>query len=231
MTFELGEAIFSIQMLDIIRKVYDQETNLFFEKRLWRAEVVHLCGVDEVGRGPLAGPVLACAAIFDKAFFHPDVTDSKLLSVKKRQVLEKILTMEALEWKVGLATAQEIDFLNIRQATFLAMRRAINSLGIKPDYALIDGENLPNGICLSSGIIKGDQRSFTIAAASIIAKESRDRLMAKIGEEFPVYKFQKNKGYGTKEHIEAILNHGPSPYHRKTFLAKLSGRMGYKTIK
>lgn len=225
MTFELGEAIFSIQMSDIIKKVNHQGPNQFFEKRLWRAGVVHICGVDEVGRGPLAGPVMACAAIFDRTFFHPEIQDSKLLSVRKREVLGKILTAEALEWNIGLATAQEIDLLNIRQATFLAMRRAINSLSIRPDYALIDGENLPDGICLSSGIIKGDQKSFTIAAASIIAKVSRDRLMVRIGKEFPAYRFHKNKGYGTREHIEAIINHGPCPYHRKTFLTKLSGRI------
>jgi len=212
-------------MSDIIRKLNNQGTNLLFENRLWQAGVVHVCGVDEVGRGPLAGPVMACAVIFEREFFHSDVTDSKLLSVKKRQILEKILTGEALEWKIGLATAAEIDYLNIRQATFLAMRRAINALSIQPDYALIDGENLPNGKCLSSGIIKGDQRSFSIASASIIAKETRDRLMARIGEDYPVYGFQKNKGYGTQEHIKAILNHGPSPYHRKTFLTKLSGKL------
>jgi ribonuclease HII len=129
-----------------------------------------------------------------------------------------------LEWKIGLATPNEIDVLNIRQATFLAMRRAINALRIRPDYALVDGEGLQYGICSSSGIIRGDQRSFTIAAASIIAKETRDRLMTNLSQIHPAYRFEKNKGYGTKEHIEAILTEGVSPYHRSTFLRKLYGK-------
>jgi ribonuclease HII len=211
-------------MSDNIRKVNDQRTNLHFEERLWQAGVVHICGVDEVGRGSLAGPVMACAVIFEQGFYHSEVVDSKLLSAKKRQLLEKILINAALDWKIGLSTAKEIDFLNIRQATFLAMRRAINALRVRPDYALIDGENLQNGTCPSLGIIKGDQKSFTIAAASIIAKETRDRLMKKSALSHTAYKFEKNKGYGTKEHIEAILSQGVSPYHRESFLTKLLGK-------
>jgi len=207
---------------DIIRKLNDKRTNLLFEERLWKAGIVNICGVDEVGRGSLAGPVMACAVVFEKGFFHSEVVDSKLVSAKKRQVLEKILTSGALEWKIGIATPDEIDLLNIRQATFLAMRRAINSLRVIPDYALIDGECLPNSICPSSGIVKGDQKSFTIASASIIAKETRDRLMKEKGRTYPAYKFEKNKGYGTKQHVDAILTHGLSPYHRITFLKKLS---------
>ena len=174
-------------MLDIIRKQNDHTTNLLFEERLWKAGIVNICGVDEVGRGPLAGPVMACAVIFEKGYFHPEVTDSKQISAKKRQNLEKILINNALEWKIGLATPHEIDLLNIRQATFLAMRRAISALRVIPDYALIDGESLPDCICPSLGIIKGDQKSFTIAAASIIAKETRDRLMIEIGRAHPAY--------------------------------------------
>ena len=208
-------------MSDIIKKLNDQRTNLLFEERLWKAGIVNICGVDEVGRGSLAGPVMACAVIFEQGFFHSDVVDSKLVSAKKRQELEKILINGVLEWKIGLATPGEIDLLNIRQATFLAMRRAINALRVMPDYALIDGESLPNSICPSSGIVKGDQKSFTIAAASIIAKETRDRLMIETGQTHQAYKFEKNKGYGTKEHIEAILTQGVSPYHRTTFLKKL----------
>jgi len=209
-------------MSDFIRKENYRGTNLLFEERLWQAGIVHICGIDEVGRGPLAGPVLACAVIFKRDYFNSQVTDSKLVSAKKRQMLEKILISEALDWKVGLATTQEIDFLNIRQATFLAMRRAINALKIKPDYALIDGENFHVGICPSSGIKKGDQKSFTIAAASIIAKQTRDRLMIELSQSYPVYKFEKNKGYGTQEHIDAIKTQGVSPYHRDTFLKKVT---------
>ena len=219
-----GTVFFIYQMSYIVRKENYQGTNLLFEERLWQAGIVHVCGVDEVGRGSLAGPVMACAVIFKKGYFNSEVVDSKLISAKKRQILEKILTGGALDWKIGLATAKEIDSLNIRQATFLAMRRAINALNIRPDYALIDGENLHNGICLSSGITRGDLKSFTIAAASIIAKETRDRLMIEISQSHPVYRFEKNKGYGTQEHIEAIMTQGVSPYHRNTFLKKLLGK-------
>jgi ribonuclease HII len=209
-------------MSDGIKKELYQGTNLIIEKRLWQAGLHHVCGVDEVGRGSLAGPVMACAVIFEKGYFKSDVVDSKMISSKKRNILEKVLVSEAMEWKVGLATEKEIDYLNIRQATFLAMRRAINALKIIPDYALVDGERLPNGICPSSGIIKGDQKSFTIAAASIIAKERRDALMIEKSQIYPAYRFEKNKGYGTKEHIEAILSEGDSSFHRETFLKKLS---------
>ena len=212
---------FAIWMSDIFKEINDQRANLLFEKRLWQAGIVHICGVDEVGRGSLAGPVMACAVIFKKDFFHSEVVDSKLISAKKRHRLEQILINGALEWQIGLATPNEIDVFNIRQATFLAMRRAMNALRIRPDYALIDGEDLQCGICSSCGIIKGDQRSFTIAAASIIAKETRDRLMTNISQIHPAYRFEKNKGYGTKEHIEAIKTEGVSPHHRSTFLKKL----------
>jgi ribonuclease HII len=165
---------------------------------------------------------MACAVIFEKDYFRSDVVDSKLISSKRRRILEMILVSEAIDWKIGIATANEIDYLNIRQATFLAMRRAINSLKISPDFALVDGERLPNGICPSTGIIKGDRVSFTIAAASIIAKEQRDALMIEKSRTYPEYRFEKNKGYGTKEHIEAILSNGDSSFHRETFLKKLS---------
>lgn len=211
-------------MSESIIKKPREKANLIFEKRLWQAGLHHVCGVDEVGRGSLAGPVLACAVIFKRGFIHPDVIDSKLLSAKKRNILEQILVNEATEWKVGLATAREIDYLNIRQATFLAMRRAISALNISPDYLLVDGEKIPNGICPSSGIIKGDQKSFTIAAASIIAKQRRDTLMIEKSLIYPAYCFEKNKGYGTQEHIEAIVSEGGTSFHRETFLKKLIGK-------
>jgi len=208
-------------MSENIKKVKPIKPDLLFEEKLWGAGFIHICGVDEVGRGPLARAVMACAVVFKKGFSHPEVVDSKLISAKKRQKLEKILRNAALDWKIGLATAKEIDSINIRQATFLAMRRAIDALQIRPDYVIVDGEHLHYGICPSTGIIKGDQKSFTIAAASIIAKETRDKYMVKLGLNYPAYGFERNKGYGTKEHIKAILTEGMSPYHRETFLKKI----------
>jgi ribonuclease HII len=202
--------------------VIKDHTNLRFEERLWQTGINSVCGVDEVGRGSLAGPVMACAVIFRKGYFNTEVQDSKKISAEKRTDLEIILTSSAVEWKIGLASAQEIDYLNIREATFLAMRRAINALKVQPDFALVDGEKLPNSICPSLGIIKGDQISFTIASASIIAKQRRDALMIKNNEVYPNYRFDKNKGYGTQEHIEAILKNGDSQFHRKTFIKKLA---------
>ena len=208
-------------MPDIIKGQQIQRTSLHYEERLWKAGIVHVCGLDEVGRGSLAGPVMACAVIFERNFYHSDVTDSKLITAKKREVLEHLLIREAIDWQVGYATPEEIDYLNIRQATFLAMRRAMGALKVKPDYALVDGESLPRGICPSSGIFKGDRKSFTIAAASIIAKQYRDALMIEKSSRYPEYRFDKNKGYGTEEHIEAIVLNGESAFHRKTFLKKL----------
>ena len=195
--------------------------NLVYEQRLWHAGINKVCGVDEVGRGALAGPVVACAVIFQRNYYHPEVLDSKLLTWQKRRYLREILCEEALDWSIGSATPKEIDCFNIRQATFMAMRRAINALNIKPDYALIDGESIRTGICESQGIIKGDNKSFTIAAASIIAKDIRDDYMAKISKSYKRFKFEKNKGYGTKEHIQVIKNTGICEYHRRTFLRKI----------
>jgi ribonuclease HII len=205
-----------------LTKNLDQRTSLNLENKLWNAGIIHICGIDEVGRGSIAGPVTACAAIFNQGFFHPEVTDSKLLSSNKRRELKKILCKEAVDWRIGFASVEEIDFFNIRQATFLAMRRAIGTLTIRPDYALIDGEGIDNGACISEGIIKGDKISFTMAAASIIAKVIRDDYMKKIGETYPAYKFERNKGYGTKEHIKAIITEGICEHHRRTFLSKIN---------
>lgn len=197
------------------------KTNLDYEEILWRAGIVHICGIDEVGRGPVAGPVTACAVIFKKGYYHPEVIDSKLLNKEKRLKLSSILCQQAVEWQVGAASVEEIDRINIRQATFLAMRRAINRLRNRPDYALIDGEGIEMAACASQGIIKGDNKSFTIAAASIIAKEIRDKYMVKLGSIYPVYKFEKNMGYGTEEHIRAIKKYGICQYHRRTFLKRI----------
>jgi ribonuclease HII len=194
---------------------------LTIEKQLWNRGIALIAGIDEVGRGPLAGPVFACAAVFEKNFFLADVQDSKKISSQKREGLAPVLQKNALSWAIGTASVIEIDQINIRQATFLAMRRALASLSVQPDYLLIDGENLPAAPYDSMGVIQGDQRSFTIAAASIIAKVERDKLMIRLDKEYPDYKFAKNKGYGTAEHIRALKMLGPSPYHRQTFLTKI----------
>lgn len=193
------------------------------ENQLWQNGFVSIAGVDEVGRGPLAGPVYACAVIFPRGFYLPGVDDSKKIPEQKRDALAEELKTNALAWSIGIAGQQEIDSINIRQATFTAMRRALAQLKIRPDYILIDGENVPGLAVPSEGIIKGDQNSFTIAAASIIAKVERDIFMRDMAEIYPEYNFAKNKGYGTREHIEAIRINGCREIHRKSFLKNING--------
>ncbi len=169
----------------------------------------------------MAGPVVACAIIFNKSFYHPDVKDSKKLSQRKREHLSQILCANAVAFHLGEASVGEIERHNIRQATFLAMRRAISGLSITPEFLLIDGEDLPDVEIPSKGIIHGDDKSFTISAASIVAKVARDNYMKELDSEYPQYRFAKNKGYGTREHIEAIRQIGPTPHHRPSFLTKI----------
>jgi ribonuclease HII len=199
---------------------------LEIEKQLWNKGNNFIAGIDEVGRGPLAGPVFACAVIFKRDFFLKEVRDSKKTSSQQRECLAPLLQEMALSWAIGTASVQEIDQINIRQATFLAMRRAVESLKIKPDYLLVDGENLTHPPYNSMGVIHGDQISFTIGAASIIAKVERDNFMMKLDDSYPYYKFAKNKGYGTAEHIKILKQIGPSPQHRISFLTRiLNGKM------
>lgn len=180
-----------------------------------------LCGVDEAGRGPLAGDVYAAAVVFDGDVFIDGLNDSKKLSEKKREALFDEITEKARAYCVATATVEEIEQLNILQATMLAMRRAVDGLGIVPNMAIIDGNRLPELTCPAQTVVKGDSLSASIAAASILAKVSRDRYMKKIAEEYPQYQFEKHKGYGTKLHNEMILKYGPSPVHRMSFLKKL----------
>ena len=194
---------------------------LKYEKILWQKGFKTITGIDEVGRGPLAGPVYACAIVFKKDFIIPEVQDSKKLSEKKREYLFEIIKEQAISYGIGRATKEEIEKVNIRQATFLVMRRAISELSVKPDYLLVDGENLPATNIPSEGIVGGDDKSFTIAAASIMAKVSRDAFMKDLDKKYPNYKFANNKGYGTREHIEAIKKYGITPVHRKSFLTKI----------
>lgn len=182
-----------------------------------------ICGVDEAGRGPLAGPVCAAAVILPPHLEIPGLTDSKKLTDKKRRELYPIIKEQAIAYGIGMASEQEIDEINILQATFLAMQRALDQLNIKPDLALIDGNREKDfGIPVKT-VVKGDSLSMNIAAASILAKVTRDDMMVKLAEEYPQYGFEIHKGYGTKAHYAALTNHGPSPIHRMTFLKKFYG--------
>lgn len=182
-----------------------------------------ICGVDEAGRGPLAGPVCAAAVILPPHLEIPGLTDSKKLTDKKRRELYPIIKEQAIAYGIGMASEQEIDEINILQATFLAMQRALDQLNIKPDLALIDGNREKDfGIPVKT-VVKGDSLSMNIAAASILAKVTRDDLMVKLAEEYPQYGFEIHKGYGTKAHYAALTVYGPSPIHRMTFLKKFYG--------
>ena len=194
---------------------------LEFEKEALAKGYKSVCGVDEAGRGPLAGPVCAAAVILPEGVIIDGVNDSKKLSEKKRESLFDVIREQALSYSIAYATVDEIEEINILNATMLAMRRAIDGLDIKADYAMIDGNKIPPLDIDAECIVKGDAISMSIACASILAKVSRDRLLYKYAEEYPMYGFDKHKGYGTKVHREAILKYGPCPYHRKSFLKKL----------
>lgn len=194
---------------------------LEFEKEAFAKGYKSVCGVDEAGRGPLAGPVCAAAVILPEGVIIEGVNDSKKLSEKKRESLFDVIREQALSYSIAYATVDEIEEINILNATMLAMRRAIDGLDIKADYAMIDGNKIPPIDIDAECIVKGDAKSMSIACASILAKVSRDRLLYKYAEEYPMYGFDKHKGYGTKVHREAILKYGPCPYHRKSFLKKL----------
>ncbi len=191
---------------------------LFYEKQFDEDGNRIICGVDEAGRGPLAGPVCAAAVILPKNTVIEGVNDSKKLTAAKRERLYDIIIQQSLSHSIAFSSVEEIDETNILQATFLAMQRAISSLKIVPDLALIDGNQLPKLEMPAKSIIKGDSLSMSIACASILAKVTRDRLMVELAEKYPEYEFQKHKGYGTKLHIELIKKHGASPIHRRSFL-------------
>lgn len=180
-----------------------------------------ICGVDEAGRGPLAGPVYAAAVILPRDIVIDGLNDSKKLTEKKREALFDVITERALAYGIASASVQEIEELNILNATFLAMNRAIEKLYPVPELALIDG-NRNTGIAMPSRcVVKGDSRCADIAAASILAKVSRDRYMLTLAEKYPQYHFEQHKGYGTKLHYEALREYGPSPEHRPSFLRKM----------
>lgn len=194
---------------------------LEFEQNLYAQGFSAVCGVDEAGRGPLAGPVCAGAVILKKGQIIEGVNDSKKLSEKKREALFDVIKSEALAYGIGWASVEEIEEINILNAAMLAMKRAVESLPIKPDFALIDGNKTPNLNVPSLAVVKGDSRSESIAAASILAKVSRDRLMLELAGKYPKYHFEKHKGYGTKLHREMLLKYGASEIHRPSFLKKI----------
>ena len=180
-----------------------------------------VCGVDEAGRGPLAGPVCAAAVIFPEGLVIEGVDDSKKLTEKKRELLFDIIKEKALAYSVAWASVEEIEEMNILNAAMLAMKRAVENLSVKADFALIDGNKTPQLTIPCLAIVKGDALSQSIAAASILAKVSRDRLMLELAKKYPQYHFEKHKGYGTKVHRDALLEYGPCEIHRPSFLKKI----------
>ena len=182
-----------------------------------------ICGVDEAGRGPLAGPVCAAAVILPRGHQIPGLNDSKKLTDKKRRELFPLIKEQAIAYGIGLASHEEIDEINILQATYLAMERAIAQLEGKADLALIDGNRAKDFGMSVRTVVKGDSLSANIAAASVLAKVTRDDMMVEMAKEFPGYGFEVHKGYGTKAHYEALRNMGPCAIHRMTFLKKFYG--------
>ncbi|MBQ6266945.1 MAG: ribonuclease HII [Clostridia bacterium] len=180
-----------------------------------------ICGVDEAGRGPLAGPVYAAAVILPPEFEIPGLNDSKKLSEKKREQLFDVIQAQAVACAVASVDERVIDEINILQATFLAMRKAVEALPVPADYAIIDGNRMPPLAIPGETLIKGDALSPSVAAASILAKVSRDRFLLELDARYPEYQFAKHKGYGTKLHYEMLAQYGPSPCHRRTFLKNL----------
>lgn len=193
------------------------------ENSLYSETVQLICGVDEAGRGPLAGPVCAAAVILPRDLQIPGLTDSKKLTDKKRRELFPVIREQAVAYGIGLASEQEIDEINILQATFLAMRRALDQLSVRPDLALIDGNRETDFGLPVKTVVKGDSLSANIAAASILAKVTRDNIMIQLSEQYPEYGFEIHKGYGTKAHYAALTEHGASPVHRRSFLKKFYG--------
>ena len=199
-------------------------SGMFFYENLQKAQGFQLvCGVDEAGRGPLAGPVCAAAVILPEDVNIPGLNDSKKLSDKRRREMYPLIKKQAIAYSIAFATEEEIDNINILQATFLAMQRAIDGLQAKADFALIDGNRQKDFGLPVKTIVGGDGLSASIAAASILAKVTRDDYMLELAKQYPQYGFEVHKGYGTKAHYDALVQFGPSNVHRMTFLKKLYG--------
>lgn len=200
-----------------------EEHWLQYENALIAQGYATVCGVDEAGRGPLAGPVCAACVVLPHGYVPQGVNDSKKLSAKKRELLFDVIRENAVSFGIGMATQEEIDRINILQATFLAMRRAFAQLDPKPSAALIDGNQKPGLDAYEQTLVKGDAISASVACASILAKVTRDRYMLELDARYPAYGFAGHKGYGTAAHREALLQYGPCPEHRLTFLTKILG--------
>lgn len=212
-------AIKMAKKLDAIRKENERlETINIFENEGYENGYLYIGGIDEAGRGPLAGPVVAAVVVFKPNTKIEGINDSKKLSEAKRDELFDIIKEQALDYGIGIVNNSEIDEFNILQATYMAMKKAINCLEKAPDYLLIDAATIPGVDTPQKPIIKGDSKSISIAAASILAKVTRDSIMYQYDEMYPEYGFKSHKGYGTKEHYEAIERHGITPIHRKSFL-------------
>ena len=189
-----------------------------YEEKHYEEGFSAVCGCDEAGRGPLCGPVVAAAVILPRGLVIEGLDDSKKLTEKKREKLFDIIREKALAYAIAEATPQEIDEINILNASMLAMRRAVEALSVKADFALIDGNTSRGFKIPTETVVKGDSKSYSIAAASILAKVTRDRGCAELDAAYPEYNIAKHKGYPTKEHMEAVKKYGPSPIHRRTFL-------------
>lgn len=192
-----------------------------FDNSFLSHKVKVIAGVDEAGRGPIAGPVVAAAAMFDNKTYHKQINDSKKLNEKTREELYEWIINNCISYGIGIVDHEEIDSINILQASLKAMKHAAEQLSRKPDLILIDGNKSFISELHTKPVVKGDAKSFSVAAASIIAKVTRDRIMKKLSAEHPEYLWMQNKGYPTKAHIEAVRKHGVSPLHRKTFLSKI----------
>lgn len=197
-----------------------QQMTWTYEQRAWDNGYGAVCGVDEAGRGPIAGPVCAAAVILPAGLTLEGLNDSKKLSEKKREALFEAITEQAVAWSVSLVDERTIDEINILQATFRAMRQAVEGLTRPADFAYVDGNRLPEWSLPAECVVGGDGKVPSVAAASIIAKVTRDRLMRQFAEQYPEYGFEKHKGYETRAHDQALLTLGPCPIHRMSFLKK-----------
>lgn len=194
---------------------------LYYENTAYEKGYNLVCGVDEAGRGPLAGPVCAAAVVLPKGLILEGVNDSKKLTEKKREALFDVITEQALDWSIAFATVEEIEEINILNAAMLAMKRAVEGLKNPVDFAIIDGNRKPPLEIDCEAVVKGDAKSMSVAAASILAKVSRDRILRQYAVDYPQYGFEKHKGYGTKVHVEALKKYGPCEVHRPSFLKKI----------
>jgi ribonuclease HII len=197
--------------------MHELHASLEIELSLWNEGIRNIAGIDEAGRGPLAGPVVAAAIVFPSGTFIKGVEDSKKLSAKKRDELFPMIKEQALSVGVGIVAHDVIDRVNILQATILAMHKAIDDLTLKPEFVIVDGNYFRHDEYRFKTIVDGDEQSFTIAAASIVAKVTRDRLMREFHVQYPLYGFAQHKGYGTKQHLEAIRRYGLCDIHRRSF--------------